>query len=122
MQNDYFARWFDLSPCQVGGNRRYDHAPAPGAPLYWRTSEIKVAWTPRSLIKSAAETTIRLVFSKGRELALPVVGAVVSGVGAGGVLHDDGITGAEVVEEPPCVGGADVDAAMADVAIALVIH
>jgi hypothetical protein len=28
-------------------------------PLYWRTSEIKVAWTPRSLIKRAAETTIR---------------------------------------------------------------
>ena len=55
-------------------------------------------------------------------LALPVVGAVVSGVGAGGVLHDDGITGAEVVEEPPCVGGADVDAAVTDVALALVIH
>src|SRR4051812_8794633 len=63
-----------------------------------------------------------LVFWKGRELALPVVGAVVPGVGAGGVLHDDGITGAEVVEEPPCVGGADVDTAMADVALALVIH
>ena len=60
--------------------------------------------------------------SKGRELALPVVGAVVPGIGAGGVLHDDGITGAEVVEEPPCVGGADVDTAMADVALALVIH
>jgi hypothetical protein len=30
MQNDYFASWFsDLSPCQVGGNRRYDHAPRP---------------------------------------------------------------------------------------------
>lgn len=63
------------------------------------------------------------VFSKGRELDLPVVGAVVPGVGAAaGVLHDDGITGAEVVEEPPCVGGADVDTAMADVALALVIH
>ena len=31
---------------------------------------------------------------------MPVVGAVVSGVGTGGVRHDDGITGAEVVEEP----------------------
>ena len=41
------------------------------------------------------------VISKGRELALPVVGAVVPGVGAGGVLNDDGITGAEVVEKPP---------------------
>src|SRR5712671_6579101 len=61
-------------------------------------------------------------FSKGRELALPVAGAVVLGVGAGGVLHDDGITGAEVVEEPPCVGGADVDAAVTDVALTLVIH
>src|SRR5882757_279028 len=59
---------------------------------------------------------------EGRELALPVAGAVVLGVGAGGVLHDDGITGAEVVEEPPCVGGADVDAAVTDVALTLVIH
>src|SRR5258708_35133501 len=62
------------------------------------------------------------VFSKGRQLALPVAGAIVLGVGAGGVLHDDGITGAEVVEEPPCVGGADVDAAVTDVALTLVMH
>src|SRR5580693_9469141 len=86
------------------------------APLCSRTSEMAVGCAPRSLIKSAAETT------KGPDLALPVAGAVVLGVGAGGVLHDDGITGAEVVEEPPCVGGADVDAAVTDVALTLVIH
>ncbi len=57
-----------------------------------------------------------------RELALPVAGAVASGVGADGVDHDDGITGAEVVVEPLCVGGADVDAAVTDVALALVGH
>ena len=63
------------------------------------------------------------VLSKRRELALPVVGAVVPGVGAAaGVGHHDGITGVEVVEEPFRVGRADVDAAMTDVALALVIH
>src|SRR3984957_1465879 len=63
------------------------------------------------------------VLPKGRELDLPVVGAVVPGVGAAaGVGHHDGITGVEVVEEPFRVGWADVDAAMADVALALVIH
>src|ERR1700722_12395766 len=57
-----------------------------------------------------------------RELALPVVGAVVPGVGAAaGIGHHDGITGVEVVEEPFRVGRADVDAAMTDVALALVI-
>ena len=59
---------------------------------------------------------------KGRDLALPVVRAVFPRVGAGGVLHDDGITGAEVVVEPPCVGRADVDAAVTDVALTLIIH
>src|ERR1700761_6026690 len=58
-----------------------------------------------------------------RELDLPVVRAVVPGVGAAaGVGHHDGITGVEVVEEPFRVGRADVDAAMTDVALALVIH
>ena len=64
-----------------------------------------------------------LLVSKRRELALPVVGAVVPGVGAAaGVGHDDGITGVEVVEEPLRVGRANVDAAMTDVPLALVIH
>src|ERR1700761_8931114 len=63
------------------------------------------------------------VLSKGRELELPVVGAVVPGVGAAaGVGHHDGITGAEVVEEPFRVGRADVDTTMTDVTLALVIH
>src|SRR5271166_6172238 len=62
------------------------------------------------------------VYLAARPLRLPVVGAVVLRVGAGGVLHDDGITGAEVVEEPPCVGGADVDAAVADVSLALIVN
>jgi hypothetical protein len=58
-----------------------------------------------------------LLVSKRRELALPVAGAVVPGVGAAaGVGHHDGITGVEVVEEPFRVGRADVDAAMTDVA------
>src|SRR6202008_425725 len=58
-----------------------------------------------------------------RELELPVVGAVVPGVGAAArVLDNDGITGAEVVEEPLCVGRADVDAPVTDVALALVVH
>src|ERR1700721_992733 len=57
------------------------------------------------------------------ELDLPVVGAVVPGVGAAaGVGHHDGITGVEVIEEPFRIGRADVDAAMTDVALALVIH
>src|SRR3981081_2049132 len=53
----------------------------------------------------------------------PVAGAVVLLVVAtAGILHDDGIPRAEVVEEPLRVAGADGDAAVADVALALVIH
>src|ERR1700744_4764442 len=58
-----------------------------------------------------------------QELELPVVRAVVPGVGAAaGVGNHDGITGVEVVEKPFRIGRADVDAAMTDVALALVIH
>ena len=68
------------------------------------------------------ERGVGAVAAEPWDLALPVVGAVVSGVGAGGVLHDDGITEAEVVEEPPSVAGADVDAAVTDIALTLVVH
>src|SRR4051812_31678993 len=54
-------------------------------------------------------------------LTLPVAGAVDPGVGAGRVFHDDGVTGAEVVIEPPGVGRADVDAAVTDVALPLIV-
>src|SRR5271166_6650820 len=55
-------------------------------------------------------------------LKLPVVGAVVLRVGPDRVLHDDGIAGAEVVEEPLRIRRADVDAAVADVTLALIGH
>src|SRR5277367_4158886 len=80
-----------------------------------------VAAPHRSLLRCGA--LHQIVNALCRELVLPVVGAVVPGVGAAaGVGHHDGITGVEVVEEPFRVGRADVDAAMTDVALALVIH
>ena len=48
---------FDCSPCQVGGTAVTITPLAPGAPPCSTTSEMPVAYAPRSLIKSAAETT-----------------------------------------------------------------
>src|SRR5258707_6177333 len=83
----------------------------------------RITTTSRPDMSGTPENGRFCVLSKGRELVLPVVGAVVPGVGAAaGVGHHDGITGVEIVEEPFRVGRADVDAAMTDVALALVIH
>ena len=88
-----------------------------------RVATLRNSRSPRAMTRDPLGQNHPLVFSKGRKLALPVVGAVVPGVGAAaGVLHQNGIAGAEVVEEPFRVGGADIDTPMADVALTLVIH
>src|SRR3954449_10154393 len=55
-------------------------------------------------------------------LHLPVLGTVVLVVGADGVLHHDRVAAAEVVVEPLRVGRTEVDAAVADVGLALIGH
>src|SRR6516162_7536396 len=65
----------------------------------------------------------RLLLNHRRScLDLPVLAAVVSCVAADGVRDHDGIADAEVVVEPLRVGRADVDTAVADVALTLVGH
>jgi hypothetical protein len=49
---------------QAGGNRRYDHAPAPGASLYSRTSEIKGGVYAALLDETCSGDDLPLVFSK----------------------------------------------------------
>ena len=77
---------------------------------------------PRQLTKKGAAAQRLLLNHRRSCLDLPVLAAVVSCVNADGVRHHDGIADAKVVVEPPRVGWADVDTAVADVALTLVGH
>ena len=99
-----------LGKIPAGGGWRCWAAPLANANSQADKSSGKRNQLPQSCCAAITSCTPRLDgtlaagLQRSVQLALPIAGAVVLGVGAGGVLHDDGITGAEVVEEPPCVG------------------